>query len=312
MKTEIPLFIFLLLIIGMEAGCIDNTSSDNINVIVTIVPQKEMVESIGERYITVTLLVPDGQNPHSYEPTPSQMIKVAQAKAYFLVGSGIEFEVVHMDTILEQNSDLQVFDCSENITILSFDEHYGQEEHHEDEEKKLDHEERDENDHNHEGTDPHVWMSPLNYKKMIEVVYKGLITIDPDHQDEYYQNYKDYIAEIDLLHTNISNMLIPYKGRSFLVYHPAWGYFGDAYQLHQIAIEDKGKQPGPVGVSAIIQQALNQSINVIFVSPDFDTTSAKVIAKEINGTVVYADILMNDYKDSLQSLTSEIVTGFNS
>ena len=138
-------------------------------------------------------MVPPGESPHSFEPTPEQMKKVAEATAYFKVGSGVEFEVVHMDTILEQNPDLQVFDCSEDISVISLDEHYGKESHHEEEEE---HEhEGEEHDHDHEGTDPHIWTSPENFKKMAEVVYNGLVEIDSDHQDEYYANYQSYISK---------------------------------------------------------------------------------------------------------------------
>jgi zinc transport system substrate-binding protein len=282
------------------AGCVDEDSSDEkIGVLVTIVPQVEMVEFIGGEYVEVTVMVPPGESPHSFEPTPEQMMKVAEATAYFKVGSGVEFEVVHIDTILEQNSDLQVFDCSEDISVISFDEHYGQEEHHE---------EGDE--HDHEGTDPHIWTSPVNFKKMAEVVYNGLVDIDPDDQEEYYTNYQAYISKLDNLNTNVSNLLQPYEGKSFMVYHPAWGYFGDNYNLKMIAIEDEGKQPGPEGVAAMIAQAQEENITVIFVAPQFDTSSAETIADEIGGNVVFANPLMSNYEETITKLAEDMVTGF--
>jgi zinc transport system substrate-binding protein len=299
------------------AGCIDDTSSDSIGLLVTIVPQAEMIEYIGGEYVDVTIMVPPGQSPHSFEPTSEQMIKVAQATAYFKVGSGVEFEIAHMDTILEQNSDLQVFDCSEDITVVSFDEHYGKEAHHEEEEEHdheegdgNDHEGGDGNDHDHGGADPHIWLSPLNFKKMAEVVYDGLVDIDPDHQNDYYSNYQSYISMLDDLHKNVSNLLQPYEDNSFLVYHPAWGYFGDTYDLKMIAIEDEGKQPGPAGIAAIISQAKEENIKVIFVAPQYDTSSAETIAGEIGGNVVFANPLMTDYKATIIRLAEDMVSGF--
>jgi zinc transport system substrate-binding protein len=271
-----------------------------IGLLVTIVPQAEIVEFIGGEYVDVTIMVPAGQDPHSFEPTPDQMMKVAQATAYFKVGSGVEFEVVHMDTILEQNSDLQIFDCSEDITILSFDEHYGQGDHHEDEQEE----------HYHKGTDPHIWTSPVNFKKMAEKVYTGLIEIDQNHQEEYYTNYQAYISKLDNLHANVSNLLLSYEDKSFMVYHPAWGYFGDTYNLKMIAIEDKGKQPGPAGIGAIITQAKEENITVIFVAPQFDTSSAETIAAEIEGKVVFANPLMSDYVATTIKLAEDMVIGF--
>ena len=293
-----------LVLIGIVSicltGCIDTASTGKIGVLVTIVPQAEMLEGIGGEFVDVTIMVPPGESPHSFEPTPEQMKKVAQATAYFKVGSGVEFEVVHMDTILEQNSDLQVFDCSEDISVISFDQHYGNEDHHEEEEE-----------HDHDGgTDPHIWTSPVYFKEMAEVVYNGLIEIDPDHQENYYENYQAYLSKLDTLHANVSNLLEPYENKSFMVYHPAWGYFGDTYHLKMIAIEDEGKQPGPAGIDAIISQAKEENITVIFVAPQFDTSNAETIASEIGGNVVFANPLMTNYEQTITTLAEDMLAGF--
>lgn len=301
-KIKYSIFVMLSIISVCLTGCIDNTSSGEIGLLVTIVPQAEMVEFIGGEYVDVTIMVPPGESPHSFETTPEQMKKVAEATAYFKVGSGVEFEVIHMDAILEQNSGLHVFDCSEDITVISFDEHYGPDEHH-------DHDDEGD-DHDHDGTDPHIWLSPENFIKMAEAVYNGLVEIDPDHQEEFYTNYQEYIYKLDNLHTNVSNLLQPYEGKSFMVYHPAWGYFGDTYNLQMISIEDEGKQPGPAGIDEIISQAKEEKITVIFVAPQFDTSSAETIADEIGGNVVFANPLMSNYEATIIKLAEDMVTGF--
>jgi len=307
-KNQKNMYLTLVLISIISiclSGCIDTTSSGKIGLLVTIVPQAEMVEFIGGEHIDITIMVPPGESPHSFEPTPEQMKKVAEATAYFKVGSGVEFEIAHMDTILEQNSGLKVFDCSEDISVISFDEHYGKEGHNE-EEKEHEHED----EHDHGGTDPHIWTSPVNFKKMAEVVYNSLVEIDLDHQEEYYANYQAYISKLENLNTNVSNLLQPYTGRSFMVYHPAWGYFGDSYNLKMIAIEDEGKQPGPAGIDAIISQAKEENITVIFVAPQFDTSSAETIADEIDGNVVFANPLMSNYEETITKLAEDMVLGF--
>lgn len=285
----------IVLLTVFLTGCINETSTDRIGVLVTIVPQAEMVEFIGGEYVDVTIMVPPGESPHSFEPTPEQMEKVAQATAYFKVGSGVEFELLHMNTILEQNSDLKVFDCSEDISIVSFDEHYGKEAH-----EGID---------DHTGTDPHIWTSPVNFKKMAEIVYNGLVEIDPAHQEEYYSNYQAYILKLDNLHTNVSNNLQPYAGKSFMVFHPAWGYFGDTYNLKMIAIEDEGNEPQPAAIAEIIKQAQDENITVIFVSPQFSITSAQTIADEIGGSVVFANPLMTDYEETITKLADDMLKG---
>ncbi len=293
-KSLYSIILCIAMITVLLSGCIDSQNSDSIGVLVTIVPQAEIVESICGEYIDVTIMVPPGESPHTFEPTPEQMKKVAEATAYFKVGSGVEFEVGHMDTILEQNSNLQVFDCSGDLSVISFDEHYG----------------KDDSQDGGGGTDPHIWTSPENFKKMAEVVYNGLVEIDPDHQEEYYANYQAYISKLDNLNTNVSNLLEPYEDKSFMVYHPAWGYFGDSYNLKMIAIEDEGKQPGPAGIDSIISQAKEENITVIFVAPQFDTSSAETIADEIGGNVVFANPLMTNYHETITKLAEAMVTEF--
>jgi zinc transport system substrate-binding protein len=145
---------------------------------------------------------------------------------------------------------------------------------------------------------------------MAEIVYNGLVELDPERQEIYNKNYQSYTSKLDSLHSNVSTLLESYEGNSFMVYHPAWGYFGDTYHLNMIAIEDEGKQPGPAGIDAIISQAQDENITVIFVAPQFDTSSAETIADEINGEVVFANPLMTDYEVTITKLAGDLVSGF--
>lgn len=306
-KLFIIFLLFLIISSTLLTGCLsEKRTNDSLTVIASIIPQKEMIESIGGEYVDVTIMIPAGKSPHSYEPDPKKIANIVQASLYFKVGSGIEFELAHMNAIKEQNPDLKIVDCSKNITILSYNEHYGQEAY------KQDQQNYEENKtHLSDGTDPHIWTSPINFKKMAEMVYTALIEIDPVHQQAYTNNYQQYISQLDKLHENISLLLDPYEGNSFMVYHPSWGYFSDTYKLRQIAIEEEGKKPGPAGVAAIIEQARNENISVIFVSPQFDTSSAETIANEINGEVSSVNPLMSDYSKTLQKFTETLVNGYS-
>jgi len=278
----------------LMAGCQEKTSDDGaMDALVTIIPQVEMVEAIGGDCVDVTVMVPVGENPHHYELLPSQMIEVANAKAYFTLGSEMEFEINHVDTIIEQNPDIEIVDTHIGVQLKALDEHYGQEYW-----------------GNHSGGDAHMWLSPVNMKIMAENVYNALIEIDSDHKSEYESNYQNYSNRLNDLDANIASMLEPYSGKSFMVYHPGWGYFGDTYNLKQIAIEEGGKQPGSAGVVAIIDQAKEENITVIFVAPQFDTSSAEVIAQEIGGRVVFANPLSGDYETTLFNIATDIVSGF--
>ena len=288
-------FVMKLLILSVfMTGCIEQTSSDGtMDVIVTVIPQVEVVETIGGDYVDVTAMVPMGENPHHYELVPSQMTKVAKAKAYLTLGSQMEFEINYLDTIVEQNPDIEIVDIHVGIQLRALDEHYGQDSWGE-----------------HSGGDAHIWLSPTNMKIMAENTYNALIEMDPDHKSEYESNYQNYSEKLNSLDNDVAAMLEPYKNRSFMVYHPGWGYFGDNYYLKQIAVEDGGKQPGPAGVAGIIEQAKNENITVIFVAPQFDTSSAEEIASEIGGNVVFTNSLMQDYDATIRQIADDMVKGF--
>ena len=156
---------------------------EKIGVIVTIVPQAEFVERDGADKVSVVILVPPCASPHTYEPTPSQMQKIAKAKIYAKVGSGIEFELVWMGKIIAINPDMLIIDCSEGIELIDMSSHYHEHE-------------LEIHENQHFGKDPHIWTSPRNAKIMVENIYNGLIEIDPNNKKYYAQNKDAYINDL--------------------------------------------------------------------------------------------------------------------
>jgi zinc transport system substrate-binding protein len=271
------------------SGCITTEPDDaEIGAIVSIGPQREMVEAVGGDLVKVTVMVPPGESPHTYSPVPSQMKEVAKAKVYFEVGSGVEFELNHLDTLRSQNKGMKVIDCSDGVTLLDMEGH----------------------DHDHEhGEDPHIWLSPVNAVIMVDNIYEGLVKVDPDNEPVYKNNRDAYVASLELLHSELEDRFAPHQNESFLTYHASWGYFAHEYGLEQLVIEEGGKEPGPAGVAAIIEQAKEHNITVVFVSPQFDTSNAEVIAQEIGGKVVHVDPLSGDYISNMREVAAKLEEG---
>jgi zinc transport system substrate-binding protein len=283
----------LLLATVLLSGCVTDSQEGLIGVVVTLPPQKEMIEAVGGGNVRVTVMVPPGESPHTYAPIPSQMTRVAEAQLYLTVGSGVEFEVNYMDEMIAQNSDMKIVNCSKGIELL-----------------ELEHNGVWENDHGG-GKDPHIWLSPLNARQMVISMCEGLTSIDEGNRELYERNRDSYLSELDSLHSEIAGKLEGREGSSFLVFHPAWGYFAEAYGLVQLAIEEEGKAPGPSGVAAVIEQAKERDIKVVFVSPQFDKSSAETIAREIGGEVVQVDSLAGDYIENLREVAAKVSEGLS-
>ncbi len=270
----------LLLVSVLSIFCSRSTDRlEKIRVVVTIEPLAEFVEKIGGDKVTVSVMVPSGASPHSYEPTPSQLIKVSKATMYVKVGSPVEFELVWLDKILRMNRGMFVADASSGIM-------------------------QRETEHNHKSLDPHIWLSPKNASIILYNIYKALISIDPNNDAYYRLNTERYRSKLDSLNQAVRQLLKDKKYRKFMVYHPAWGYFAHDYDLEQIPIEREGKEPTAQSIQKIIEQAKRYAIKVIFVSPQFSTQGAEVIAREIDGRVVLVDPLAKDYIANLKEIAA--------
>jgi zinc transport system substrate-binding protein len=266
-------------------------------VFVSIVPQKTFVEKLGGDLVKVSVMVQPGANPATYEPKPRQMTALSKAKAYFTIG--VPFETVWLDRISAANSGMTVIHTEDGIEKRVMEDHYHGEK------GPLDHEdkEHEQGRGNRRVKDPHIWLSPPLVKIQARNILDGLLRIDPPHGASYKSGYKEFIAELNALDTKIKGIFAGKgKGMEFIVFHPAWGYFADAYGLKQVAVEIEGKEPGPADLRELIRHAREKGIKVVFVQPEFSTKSAETIAKAIEGQVLFADPLAPDWGRNLEEM----------
>jgi len=294
MRSKYILILFLSQLIILTSCTKNEQTSDKINIVVSISPLAEFVEKVGGDKVNVTVMVPAGASPHAYEPKPSQLVEVSRADIFVKVGTPIEFELIWMDKLISMNKKMLVIDASQNIKLLLSE--------HEHVHSNQDHNHEHEHNHHHGQTaDPHIWLSPENAIIMVENIYKGLIEIDPDNNKETFTKNRDvYLQELHELDIEIKTKLAEKKNRKFMIYHPAWGYFVERYNLQQIAIEKEGKEPTVRGVQHIIRQAKNNNIKIIFASPQFQISSAELIAKEINGRIELISPMAKEYTANIR------------
>jgi zinc transport system substrate-binding protein len=118
------------------------------------------------------------------------------------------------------------------------------------------------------------------------------------------KNCADYLEKLTELDSELAEDLSGVKNRSFIVFHPAFGYFARDYNLKQIAVEQGGKEPDADYIVRLIEEAKEQGIRVIFVSPQYSTKSAESIAREIGGKVVIIDSLAKDFIGNMRAIES--------
>jgi zinc transport system substrate-binding protein len=271
-----------------------------ITVFTSILPQEYFVERIGGDRVEVQALVAPGRSPATYEPTPRQMASLSEAKIFFRIG--VPFENAFMPKIQDLTQGLRIVDTREGITLREMKAHH----HGDDGYQHEDHHADEEHHHHHGGTDPHVWLSPRLVKIQARTIADALIDIDPAGRAIYEKNLAAFVADLDVLDAHLAEALAPVKGKTFMVFHPAWGYFADAYGLEQTPIEIEGKDPSGQQLVRVIEMAKEQGVRVIFVQPQFSRQSAERVAGAIDGAVLPIDPLARDYVGNLERVATEI------
>ncbi len=244
--------------------------AEPLRVFASVVPIQTFVQKIGGEHVDARAMVRPGFNPRTYDPTPQQISALAGAALY--VRTGVPFEKAWMERIRSANPGMQVVDVRDGIAL-----------------RKLEAEQ-----------DPHLWTSPPLVRHMVGLIRDELAELDPAHAADFARNHDAFVAELEALDRELHTLLDPLPNRRFMVFHPAWGYFADTYGLTQVSIEHDGKEPGARGLAALIDQAKQEKIKVVFVQPQFDKRSATQVAQAISGVVVAVDPLAADYVDNLR------------
>ncbi len=255
-----------------------NATVGAIKVVVSIAPFKEWVKEVGKQRVDVHILIPPGKEPHTFDPTPRELMEFRDAKVFVKNGAGLEFWA---DKVLAVNPDIRIVDISKGASLIAL---------------------------NDSGSyDPHVWMSLKNAENAVALIKEALVAIDPANKAFYDENAAAYISNLKGADKAIRQKLSQKKIKEFIVFHPALAYFAKDYGLKQVEIKGKGKEPSPKQIKKVVDIARDKNITVVFVEPQFDPSKAKAIANEINGTVGILNPLAEDYLNNIKRIADKLM-----
>lgn len=291
-----------ILLLALSCAAASPGFAAPMEVYVSIPPQKWLSDRLGGDRVVTHVLVAKGADPHTYEPTPKQISALAGSRLYFTIG--MEFEEQIVGKLAGTVAGLRFVDTTRGVARIAMaaEGHDG--------EREAAHEGKGGHDepesHHHDGTDPHVWLSPLNLQIMAAAMAEAMAAADLANKAVYDQNLARLQAELEQLHSFIQQELAPYKGSSFYIFHPSFGYFAKEYHLVQQAVEVGGKSPSPRQLSGLIEMARKEGVKIIFVQPQFDTKSAETVARAIGGSVEPLDNLALDVAGNLKTMAAKI------
>jgi len=282
-------FLFLLNI-AFLISCGRHASDNGDRIItVSIAPFKYFVEEIAGSDFTVNVMVPDGADPHIYEPFPEQINKLRKSVGYISDGY-LGFEMIWLDRFYEINKAMRKLSLSEKIVPLVYGHnHFG----------------------NHvEDSDPHFWMSPKCGLIMALSIKEFLCELNPLQKQKYEANYQNFISEVKQLDEKADQLFSGIQNRSFMIFHPNMGYLARDYDLKEISIEYEGKEPSPSLMKELIDSARHDRLNTIFIQREYDTKNAKAIADEIGAELIIIDPLSEDWLKTISDIITALHTSF--
>jgi zinc transport system substrate-binding protein len=270
-------------------GETSSSPGESIAVLVSILPQRYFVERIGGDAVRVSVVVRPGESPATYGPKPSQLREAAKADVYLAIG--VPFERGWGPRVRAMFPRLRWVDSTEGIERLALEHRHG---------------DGHGSDGREETLDPHLWLSPRRAAVMAAAIAQTLTEIQPDRRARFERRLERLDRDIRTLDADLQARFASAPNRTFLVFHPSWGYFARDYGLEMLAIEAGGQEPSAFELAAVIRKAKERGVRDIFVQPEFSAQSARAVAEELGGNVVVLSPLAEDWLNHLRQAGAAI------
>jgi zinc/manganese transport system substrate-binding protein len=240
-------------------------------VVTTVAPITNMVRNIAGSHITVTGIVPDGTDSHTFEPIPTDAKLLASADLIVVNGLDLELPTVELAEKVKRKTTpiLQLGNRALPRNDWRYDFSFPR-------------------DHGH--PNPHLWPNIALAMRYAEIIRDGLITLDPARKEEYIANAGVYLTRLSKLDTAIAACIdtIPKNNRKLVTYHDSFAYFAPRYGMEIIAAIQPSdfSEPRPQEVIRIIKQIKKANVPAIFGSEVFPSKVMEQIARETGARFV--------------------------
>jgi len=254
------LALLLCLLTAALAGCAAAQPQKNEKLLVytSFYPMYDFAKKIGGEHAEVVCMVPDGTEPHDWEPVAADIAGLSHASLFIYHGLGMEHWAEDVLRAVD-NPDLTVVAVSDGIAA------------------------RQETAAGEGGLDPHAWLDPMNAKKELLAIKNAFAEKDPANAADYEANYTKYAAEMDALDSEFRSALSGLPNKDVIVSHAAYGYLCAAYGLNQIPIEGLAadSEPDPATMAAIIDFAKQRNVRTVFFEELVSPAVAETIARAV-------------------------------
>jgi ABC-type Zn uptake system ZnuABC Zn-binding protein ZnuA len=284
MRRILIIIIASCLLAACQGGINRATGSSSIHVLAVESFLADIAQNVAGDAFVVDTLIPVGVDPHGFEITPQDLVKIQ--KADILIINGCGFESWIQDSISNEVAGKKVIESCKGLVsrVPGAQETPG----------------------DHGPTDPHFWLDPILVIQYVKNIRDSFISLDPEQKEHFTTNSENYINKLEDLNNWIKNSMhsIPLDQRKIITNHESFGYFADRYHFQVIGtiIPSISSEAAPSAqqLAALVNRIQLTGTKVIFLEKGTNTQLADQIASETNIKVV-----SNLYTHSLTSLNGD-------
>ncbi len=243
-----------------------NTSGGKLKVSVTFDAMKEFVKAVGKEKVDISTIIPDGTEPHDFEPKAQDLVGLSTTKVFVYNGFGMEAWV---DNAVKaaNNSDMIVVEASKGAEPI----------------KNTDPGEIEE----HGQYDPHIWLSLKGAEIQTKNIKDALIKADVSNKEYYEKNCDEFVSQLEKLYADYHTRFQSAEKKSFVTGHAAFGYLCRDFGLKQNSVEDvfAEGEPSAQQLSELVSYCKQNKVTTIFAEEMASPDVSKTLAKEVGAQV---------------------------
>jgi zinc transport system substrate-binding protein len=272
---------------AVENSNLEEKGNGKIEVITSFNAMAEFTKAVGKDKVDVEVIVPNGSEPHDFEPKARDIKNIHKSKVFVYNGLGIE---AWQDKAVKaaSNKDLVLVEASKGCDFI-----------------------KNGSDEKEDGSyDPHTWLSLKMAKIEVKNIEEALIKVDGKNKSYYENNYNEFTAKLDNMYNEYKVKFDGVKNKNFVTGHAAFAYLCRDFNIKQNSLEDvfAEGEPTPKKMQELTDFCKKNNVKTIFVEDMVSPKVSETLAKEVNGKAekIYTGESKDDDKDYITSMKEDL------
>jgi zinc transport system substrate-binding protein len=270
----LTLAVLIFMCLAACSGKAEEAESGKLKVTVTFDAMRELAAAVGGDRVDITVIVPDGTEPHDFEPKAQDIASIGRARVFIM--NGLDMETWAEDAVeAAGNTALVVVNASEGAELIK----------------------------SGDKTDPHLWLSIKGAITEVNNIKEGLVKADPDNKEYYEANCSDYTEKLDKLYSDYTERFASVTKKDFVTGHAAFAYLCRDFGLNQNSVEDvfAEGEPSAQQLTELAGYCRDNAVTTIFAEEMASPEVSRTLADEV-GAVVETIYTMESAEDGLSYL----------